>query len=633
MGLTERSDRDIWYLDSGSQSHTVNNDAGFISLRQAESVTLESAAGDDINVEGIGSYRIRSRPDLVLELRECIYAPSLIANFLSSGKLNQNGMDVLLRKDGVCLVYDGDDIVATGQLKNGMYVMNFSETANFSGKNVVAAQTKKMRSLIYWHKTLNLLNAGDLKLLLKKLDIKTEDEDFECKTCLLAKMTRSSHKPQEIKSKRPLDLIYTDLSRIIRTPSSGNYKYFLSFVDDYSRYSTVYLLKSKEEVCEKFDHFKAFVENKFERKIKELRSDNGTEYTNDRFQKIITESGINHERTQIKTPQQNGVAERLNRTIGNGVRSALIGSGLPSRYWPQAVKHVVQMRNVSPNSAIDNQIPYELWHERCANYDDFHHFGCTAIVYNEEATAKLADPKGIECRLLCLSSNKKGYVLLSVFDGRLIESGNVTFMKENINETIPQSHSGDQTNCFEIEWESNELSYSNNLIVYPETVPQSFECNEPTLEDFDASVHINQQPCVEESSDPAGESHSELSINDETEIDHSIVNRTQESVVQFSMKELQQFVNENPEATVRALPGKPTFDKSNRGRPTKKYRYKISYIAPDKIVDDALTSEESDKWKCAMDKEYDALIKNNTWTLTELPTNVKPIKTRWVLNK
>ena len=87
-GLTKRSDRDVWYLDSGSQSHTVNNDAGFVSLRQTKDVVLESAAGDDIGVEGIGAYRIRSRPNLVLELKDCIYAPSLIANFLLSGKLN-----------------------------------------------------------------------------------------------------------------------------------------------------------------------------------------------------------------------------------------------------------------------------------------------------------------------------------------------------------------------------------------------------------------------------------------------------------------------------------------------------------------------------------------------------------------
>ena len=194
----------------------------------------------------------------------------------------------------------------------------------FDERNVVAAQKKKTRSLIDWHKTLVNLNVGDLKLLLKQLDVKTKDEDFECKTCLLAKMTRNSHPSQKIESERPLELIYTDLSGIIRTPSSGNYKYFFTFVDDYSRYSTVYFLKSKEEVWEKFAHFKAFVENKFERKIKELRSDNG----------IIVESGINHERTQIKKPQQNGVAERLNQTIGNGVRSVFIARDLIGRAKP-----------------------------------------------------------------------------------------------------------------------------------------------------------------------------------------------------------------------------------------------------------------------------------------------------------
>ena len=141
-GLVERPDHNAWYLDSGSQSHSVNNDSGFVSLTQSHNVQLESAGGDDIRVEGVGSYRIKSRSDLTLELKDTIYAPGLIANFLSSGKLNNGGIDVLLRRDGVCLVLDDDGVVATGRLKGGMYLMDLGEKCNTQPKNPVGSRVE-----------------------------------------------------------------------------------------------------------------------------------------------------------------------------------------------------------------------------------------------------------------------------------------------------------------------------------------------------------------------------------------------------------------------------------------------------------------------------------------------------------
>lgn len=178
-----------------------------------------------------------------------------------------------------------------------------------------------------------------------------------------------------------LEKIYTDLSDTIRIPSVGNCSYYLTFTYDFSRYTTVYLLRSKEDVCDKFIEFKALVENKFDRKIKKLRSDNGTEYKNHRFRQVTVEAGIEHEFTENATPEQNGVSERMNRAIGNSVRSVLIDSKLPVKYWTYAVQYVVQMRNVSRNSAIGGKIPYEIWNGKDPDYNCFYPFGCDAIAY------------------------------------------------------------------------------------------------------------------------------------------------------------------------------------------------------------------------------------------------------------
>ena len=429
-GIINRLTRDLWFLDSGSQSHTTNNRSGFVSLQEAAEITLESAGGDDIRVEGVGTYEVFARPNLTLELKDCIYAPGLIASFLSSGKLNKHGFDVLLRRDGVCLVYNDDEIVATGQMRNGMYEMNLGKRREQLPKNVIAVARHKSRTLMDWHRAMGHLNFTDLKRLLNNLGVRVKDDASVCKVCLLAKMTRTPHMPKNIKSTQPLDRIYTDLSGIIRTPSVQNFRYFLTFIDDYSRYTTVYLLKTKEEVYDKFMEFKAMAENQFGRKIKQLRSDNGTEYTNNRFRQAIKDSGIDHQFTEVETPQQNGVAERMNRTIGNGVRSVLIDSKMSPRFWPYAVRYIVQVRNASPNSSIGYECPYRLWKSKEPRMDRFYPFGCTAIAYNLNATEKMVDPRGIDCRFLMINTKKDGYVLLSNADHRIIESGDVKFLTQ-----------------------------------------------------------------------------------------------------------------------------------------------------------------------------------------------------------
>lgn len=114
--------------------------------------------------------------------------------------------------------------------------------------------------------------------------------------------------------------------------SIGGARYFITFVDDYSRKMFVYFLKHKSEAPEVFTKFKALVENETGCKIKILRTDNGREYVNRKFKQILNDSGIKHQTTVPYNPQQNGLAERANRTIVERARSMLIDAGLSKEY-------------------------------------------------------------------------------------------------------------------------------------------------------------------------------------------------------------------------------------------------------------------------------------------------------------
>ena len=136
------------------------------------------------------------------------------------------------------------------------------------------------------------------------------------------------------------------------TESIGGNKYFVTFVDDYSRCCAVYFLKSKAEVSEKFKQFERRVANDSSQNIASLWSDNGGEYVSEEFESYLESKGIHHELAVPYSPEQNGVAERMNRTLLESARSMMVHAGLPDRFWAEAVECAAYIRNRTPMSAV-----------------------------------------------------------------------------------------------------------------------------------------------------------------------------------------------------------------------------------------------------------------------------------------
>ena len=143
----------------------------------------------------------------------------------------------------------------------------------------------------------------------------------------------------------------------------------LTFVDDFSRKVWVYILKSKDETSAHFRQWKAMVETQIERKVKYLRSDNGTEFHSGEFEKYCRDAGIIQHYTTVGTPQQNGVAERMNRTLLERTRFMLSHAGLPQSLWAEAVTTACYLVNRSPSTAIDCKTPEEVWSGKPPQYD------------------------------------------------------------------------------------------------------------------------------------------------------------------------------------------------------------------------------------------------------------------------
>ena len=166
-----------------------------------------------------------------------------------------------------------------------------------------------------------------------------------CRGCALGKYTKTAFPSSDSRSAGTLDLIHSDLCGPMSSVSLRGYEYYVTFIDDHSRKTWIYFLKSKksEEVLQRFEEFKALVENQIRRKIRVLRSDNEGEYTSKEFDGFCKLEGIRRQLTVPYTPEHNGVAERKNRSIVGATRAMLHDQSLPFFLWAEACSTVVYL--------------------------------------------------------------------------------------------------------------------------------------------------------------------------------------------------------------------------------------------------------------------------------------------------
>ena len=179
---------------------------------------------------------------------------------------------------------------------------------------------------------------------------------------MLTKITRQPFTSIQRKSVM-LELIHSDLCDLHSTPTIGGKRYVINFIDDYSRYCYTYLLNSKDEALEKFCVFKTELELQQGISIKVFHTDRGGEFYDPTYFQSV---GIIHETTTPYTPQQNGVAERKNRTLKEMVNSMLSYSGLSNGFWGEAMLTACYLLNRIPNKR-NRTTPYELWYKRKPN--------------------------------------------------------------------------------------------------------------------------------------------------------------------------------------------------------------------------------------------------------------------------
>ncbi|KAJ0599629.1 putative RNA-directed DNA polymerase [Helianthus annuus] len=307
FNMEETVKSDCWYLDSGCSNHMTGNRECFTHLD--ESLKKEVRTGDDKRLEVLGSgdvsITIRGRER---KIPDVFYVKGLKHNLLSVGQLIRKGYEVSFKGDR-CTIKDANNEVL-GMVKmtnNKMFPLHPESDLQFA-MNMAIYNTSHLWHKRYGHVNIDtLIDMGNKELVVGLPKMKKDDN--VCEGCISGKQARKPfQKKTTWQSSEPLQLVHSDICGPMRTESIGGCRYFITFIDDYTRKTWVYFLKFKSEALNYFKIFKALNEKQSNHLVKTLRTDRGGEYCSKLSQDYLKLNGIRHQLTNSYSPQQNGVA-------------------------------------------------------------------------------------------------------------------------------------------------------------------------------------------------------------------------------------------------------------------------------------------------------------------------------------
>ncbi|KFD66912.1 hypothetical protein M514_20778 [Trichuris suis] len=249
-----------------------------------------------------------------------------------------------------------------------------------------------------------------------------------CETCFKGKMTAFPFPKGETKANKPMELIHSELCGPMPVETPSGHRYFLTLVDDHSRFTVVHLLKSKDEVFDAIKNYIAKMGNRFSRKPMIFRSDNGREHVTKSLETHFKLQGIEHQLTIPYTPQQNGVAERKNRFLAEMVRCMLSDARLPIRFWGEAVLTAAYLQNRLPSRSIP-KTPFEHFYGHRPDVSHLRVFGSKAYSFVPTERRRKLSEKAIEGVIIGYGNTVKGYRILDPKTARVWYSRSVRIIE------------------------------------------------------------------------------------------------------------------------------------------------------------------------------------------------------------
>ncbi|GJS68662.1 retrovirus-related pol polyprotein from transposon TNT 1-94 [Tanacetum coccineum] len=375
---------------------------------------------------GLGDYQIGN-----VTISRVYYVEGLGHNLFSVGQFCDSNLEVAFRQH-TCFIrnLEGVDLL-TGSRGDNLYTLSLGNMMA-SSPICLLSKASKTKSWL-WHRRLSHLNFGAINHLarhglvrgLPKLKF---EKDHLCSACALGKSSKKPHKPKsEDTNQEKLYLLHMDLCGPMRVASVNGKKYILVIVDDYSRFTWVKCLRSKDEAPAFIINFLKMIQVRLKETVRRIRTDNGTEFVNQTLREYYEKVGISHETSVARSPQQNGVVERRNRTLIEAARTMLIYAKAPLFLWAEAVATACYTQNRSMIRRRHGKTPYELLHDKPPDLSYLHVFGALCYPTNDSENLGKLQPKADIGIFIGYAPTKKAFRIYNRRTRRIIETIHVDF--------------------------------------------------------------------------------------------------------------------------------------------------------------------------------------------------------------
>ncbi|KAE8728454.1 FACT complex subunit SPT16-like [Hibiscus syriacus] len=413
--LSINSPIESWILDSGASFHSTPYQEIMENYVSGDFGKVHLADDETLKIVGKGDIRLKLPNQTTWKLTGVRHISGLKRNLISVGQLDGEGYSTTF-SGCEWKITKGALVIARGKKTGTLYV-----TSNL--ENIIAVADADGKSNL-WHQRLGHMSEKGMKILLSKgklPDLKNVDVGL-CEDCIFGKQKKVS------------------FTKIGKTPKAER-------------------------------KWKAMVENETGLKVKRLRSDNGGEYRDSSFRYFCANNGIKMETTVPITPQQNGVAERMNRTLNERARNMRIHAGLPKFLWAEAINTAAYLINRGPSVPLDGGIPEEAWSKKEINLSRLRVFGCISYVHINSAERSKLDVKSNKCVFVGYGGDEFGYRFWDYENRKIIRSRDVIF-NENVMYKDRSTAESSNTEAETKEFAEFEDISENDVQINPEAVQE-----------------------------------------------------------------------------------------------------------------------------------------------------------------
>ncbi|WZZ27559.1 hypothetical protein YC2023_010960 [Brassica napus] len=644
-------------VDSGASHHMIS-DTGLIKDIQPANGHVMIANGDKIPIKGIGKLKLYEKES------KAFYMPEFTSNLLSVKRCTTDlKCNVIFSPNDVKFQdIESSKMIGKGVTKGDLYLLEDltpvpSHCCSFT---FASDSVSSLNKNALWHARLGHPHAKPLNLMVPGVIYENKD----CEACILGKHCKNVFPKSSTVYENCFDLIHSD---VWTAPclSRDNYKYFVTFIDEKSKYTWLTLIQTKDRVLDAFKNFQAYVTNHYHAKIKIFRSDNGGEYTSLAFKQHLAQHGVLHQTSCPYTPQQNGVAERKNRHLMEVARSLMLQANVPKKFWSDAVSTACYLINRTPTKVLDEHAPFEVLNKHKPVLDYLRVFGCLCYVLIPGELRNKLEAKSTKAMFIGYSTTQKGYRCYDPVTRRVLISRDVKFIEsrgyyDEKNQEDLKDLTSDKAGVLRIILEGLGIKMSQDQNSgqrgqHGDSHHDREGGNEPEVQEsgqegaglneegMETSLGRDGAGLNQEQREMSSGSHNQ-GEQEQREVEASVEDieeepDVQEQVVRVQQPELRRsarvrkdpssWVNTrgyyNAQAVEHPSQAVCSFAQYPKAHCAFMVNLDEGYIP--RSYEEAIQDKE---WKESVGAEAGAMIKNDTWYESELPKGKKAVTSRWI---